>query len=349
VVRKYRLVGLYIACSLISTVALAQAGPDYDSLVQKGKTQLQSGRADLALVSASEAIKQNADRWEAYALAGGALMNLKRHEEAADKLSEAIKRAPESKQTTLRDLRRQCLLSETEARPGAPKDAVQPATTQAEIVLWKSIENSSNPADFQSYLNQYPRGAFVVLAERHLAEAKERAAQLPVETPLFQGTLVRQGNLIFLAIARPTFSATPFYMVTLNGEPAFVAYWSWKRKTEGLIFFLQNKIVVRSGSGSREFSASDVVAISPPSRFAQLTKLEPRTKASGFTEIELGLDSDDLRVMKFANLLMQDWDKTLQQFVSTGIDLKKLPDGESFDLKRANSTWDVKRYCCTPR
>jgi hypothetical protein len=37
-------------------------------------------------------------------------------------------------------------------------------------VLWKSIESSVNPADFRSYLNQYPDGAFVVLARRHLDE-----------------------------------------------------------------------------------------------------------------------------------------------------------------------------------
>jgi hypothetical protein len=37
--------------------------------VQQGKTQLQAGTADLALASGETAIKLNADRWEAYALA----------------------------------------------------------------------------------------------------------------------------------------------------------------------------------------------------------------------------------------------------------------------------------------
>ena len=38
--------------------------------------------------------------------------------------------------------------------------------TQAEIVLWKSIESANSPADFQAYLSQYPDGAFTVLAKQ---------------------------------------------------------------------------------------------------------------------------------------------------------------------------------------
>jgi tetratricopeptide (TPR) repeat protein len=144
---------------------------DYDALVQRGKSQLQAGSAEQAAASGNAAIKMSAARWEGYALVGGALMNLKRYEAAADTLSEAIKRAPESSQPVLRDLRRQCLVAES----GSPAagNALAPATamSQAEIVLWKSIENSRNPADFQTYLDQYPQGAFVALAQRHLAEA----------------------------------------------------------------------------------------------------------------------------------------------------------------------------------
>jgi tetratricopeptide (TPR) repeat protein len=165
---------LLICALFVSVGASAQTTSDYDILVQKGKTQLQAGTADLALASGEAAIKMNPDRWEGYALAGGALMNLKRYEDAADKFSKAIERAPEAKQAALRGLRRQSLTAE----PGGPLAAKDPATTtQAEIVLWKSIENSNNLADFQSYLDQYPHGAFVVLAQRRLAEAKAQAEQ----------------------------------------------------------------------------------------------------------------------------------------------------------------------------
>ena len=47
-------------------------------------------------------------------------MNLKRYEEAADQLSQAIQHAPDSKQPGLRDLRKQCLLAESGVAPAAP-------------------------------------------------------------------------------------------------------------------------------------------------------------------------------------------------------------------------------------
>jgi hypothetical protein len=173
---------VFFGCILwFSIRAVGQTGSDYDTLVHQGNSQLQAGSNDVALTTANTAIKLNADRWEAYALAGGALMNLKRYEDAADDFSDAIKRAPEAKQAGLRDLRKQCLLAEpgAPASPAAtPAQTAQPAsTTQAEIVLWKSIENSNNPSDFQTYLNQYPNGAFINLAQRHLAEAEVKVEE----------------------------------------------------------------------------------------------------------------------------------------------------------------------------
>jgi hypothetical protein len=100
-------------------------------------------------------------------------MYLKRYEDAADALSKAIDRAPESKQPALRDLRRQCLLAES-GYPAVANTSVPATTSQSEIVLWKSIENSHNTTDFQNYLGQYPNGGFVELARRHLAGANAR-------------------------------------------------------------------------------------------------------------------------------------------------------------------------------
>jgi Protein of unknown function (DUF1566) len=91
----------------------AHAASDYDAFIAQGNALLQAGNADQALNSGEAAIKLRADRWEGHALAGGALMNLKRYEDAADALSRAIDRAPESKQPALRDQRRQCLLAES--------------------------------------------------------------------------------------------------------------------------------------------------------------------------------------------------------------------------------------------
>jgi tetratricopeptide (TPR) repeat protein len=146
----------------------AQSASSYDALIQQGNTQLKAGNADQALSVGQSAEKIDADRWEGYALAGGALMNLKRYDDAADALSKAIERAPEDKQPALRDLRRKCLIMPSDAEPVEGK---QPAmqTTQAEIVLWKSIEKSTNPTDFQSYLDQYPQGVFATQARQQLA------------------------------------------------------------------------------------------------------------------------------------------------------------------------------------
>jgi tetratricopeptide (TPR) repeat protein len=104
-----------LGCVVLALVAGAgaHAAPDYDAFVAQGNALLQAGDAGQALSSGESAIKISADRWEGYALAGSALMNLKRYEPAADALSKAIERAPESKQPALRDLRRQCLLAES--------------------------------------------------------------------------------------------------------------------------------------------------------------------------------------------------------------------------------------------
>lgn len=175
----YRSFVIYILLSVSFSSTLAGTVASYDDVVRQGNTALQSGRLDAALGAAEMAIKTDNARWEAYALAGGALMKLKRYEEAADRLTEALPRAPDAKRSTLRDLRRQSLSAES-AIPPVGVSAPAATTTQAEIVLWKTIENSSNSADFQTYLDQYPHGAFVALAQRHLADIQawqERDAQ----------------------------------------------------------------------------------------------------------------------------------------------------------------------------
>jgi tetratricopeptide (TPR) repeat protein len=182
---------LGLALIAVSQYSGGQAAPGYDALITQGNALLQAGNADQALKSGEAAIKARADRWEGYSLAGGALLNLKRYEDAADALSKAIDRAPESKQPALRALRRECLLAESGYPPtsdasltantsapaagGVPASGSVPATTgEVEIVLWKSIENSRNSADFQNYLSRYPHGAFVDLARSRLADAEAR-------------------------------------------------------------------------------------------------------------------------------------------------------------------------------
>jgi len=199
----FRSLSLALVLIAVAPYSGGQTVPGYDALIAQGNALLQTGNADQALKFGEAATKARADRWEGYSLAGGALLNLKRYEDAADALSKAIDRAPESKQPALRAQRRECLLAESGYPPSTntslaantsapaaggvpapgsvpatgsmPATGSVPATTgEVEIVLWKSIENSHNAADFQNYLSRYPHGAFVDLARRHLADAEAR-------------------------------------------------------------------------------------------------------------------------------------------------------------------------------
>jgi tetratricopeptide (TPR) repeat protein len=161
---NFRLTFSFLVLSFALLPACAQSTTGYDNLVQEGNRQLQVGDLSDALATANRAIALDHGRWQAYALSGGALMNLKRYEEAADSLSKAIDRAPATKQSGLRELPSASALTQ----PATASPAT--TTTQAEVVMWKSIESSKNQSDFQGYLSQYPNGAFVALAQTHLNE-----------------------------------------------------------------------------------------------------------------------------------------------------------------------------------
>ncbi|HTY98486.1 MAG TPA: caspase family protein, partial [Rhodocyclaceae bacterium] len=59
----------------------------------------------------------------------------------------------------------------------APPDRTATADPAAvELAYWNSIANSTNPADFESYLNQYPNGRFSELAKNRLAATRSKTA-----------------------------------------------------------------------------------------------------------------------------------------------------------------------------
>jgi tetratricopeptide (TPR) repeat protein len=125
----------------------ARSAPGYDALITRGNSLLQAGNDDQALNSGEAAIGMKADRWEGYALAGSALMHLKRYEDAADALSKAIERAPESQQHALRDLRRQCLLAESGypavASPSLPSNSSVPPSNTSVLPPNTSVPSSN--------------------------------------------------------------------------------------------------------------------------------------------------------------------------------------------------------------
>ena len=56
------------------------------------------------------------------------------------------------------------------AAPASPASAVStPASPELDGLFWQSIMNSTNPADFEAYLQQFPTGVFRALAQNRLA------------------------------------------------------------------------------------------------------------------------------------------------------------------------------------
>ena len=60
--------------------------------------------------------------------------------------------------------------------PDGGSAASPPASAEFEIVFWQSIVNSTNAADFEAYLAQFPNGVFRVLAQNRLATLRSAAA-----------------------------------------------------------------------------------------------------------------------------------------------------------------------------
>ncbi len=208
-----RILASTVLVAIVGAVnAMAQGAAGYEALIQQGKAQLQAGSADQSLSTAEQAIKLDAKNWEGYALAGGALMNLKRYDQAITRFGDAMERAPQDKQAGLSELRKQCFAAEAggsapTTAPSAPAESSptpEATTTQAEIVLWKSIENSTNAGDFQSYLGQYPNGAFTALARHRLDELNWNSIQNSSNPADFQSYLAQfpQGEFAALATAR---------------------------------------------------------------------------------------------------------------------------------------------------
>ena len=61
---------------------------------------------------------------------------------------------------------------------------VRAATAEQETVFWQSISDSTNPAEFEAYLSQFPNGVLRALAEARLAALRERPdGTLPAGRP----------------------------------------------------------------------------------------------------------------------------------------------------------------------
>ncbi len=60
----------------------------------------------------------------------------------------------------------------------ASAGAVAPDAGGVEVVFWQSVQNSTNPADFEAYLRQFPNGVFSELAQNRLGALRGPRAEL---------------------------------------------------------------------------------------------------------------------------------------------------------------------------
>ena len=69
----------------------------------------------------------------------------------------------------------------TAAEPQAPPAGATPLPASAELegLFWQSIMNSTNPAEFEAYLEQFPNGVFRTLAQARLSALQSAAGTRP--------------------------------------------------------------------------------------------------------------------------------------------------------------------------
>ena len=168
-----------LLCSVASGRQTYASGQQtYDDYLSQAKSLIAQQKYPEAVAETQKAIALNGGRWEAYVVAAKGYSSQKLYDDAIGMLQTALIRAPEDKKPAIRDAIAECRKELNPANVPSQASSVngetplssspETAPTQAEIVLWKSIENSSQIDDFKAYLTQYPNGAFVALAKSHI-------------------------------------------------------------------------------------------------------------------------------------------------------------------------------------
>ena len=58
-----------------------------------------------------------------------------------------------------------------------PKSVAAPKATEAEVEFWRAIQNSTDAAEFEFYLEQFPEGTYAPLARHKIAKLNERCGR----------------------------------------------------------------------------------------------------------------------------------------------------------------------------
>lgn len=89
--------------------------------------------------------------------------------------------------------------------PAGAASANQASPEQIELAYWNAIANSTSTADFEAYLNQYPKGKFAELARNKLKEAKSTQASRGDSRTIMEDRRPASGSAqpATVAMARP--------------------------------------------------------------------------------------------------------------------------------------------------
>ena len=99
--------------------------------------------------------------------------------------------------------------------------------TAAEIVFWQSIVNSTNPADYEAYLVQYPHGSFTSLARVRITSLRSKMS--PSQTPVDLEFALREALSMVSDLER--ISQAHHYAIERDGRAMAVApkrHASWR-------------------------------------------------------------------------------------------------------------------------
>jgi tetratricopeptide (TPR) repeat protein len=184
---------IVLLCAAMTSFAQASLGAEYDQAVTQARQLLKENKHREAVTVSERAIKLDDSRWEAYVTAAGGYSGLGLYDDAIGLLQMALPRAPEDRKAAVRDALQESrrALNQSSANPspkvqqGQRETGAAGSPTQAEIVLWKSIEKSSSPDDFTGYLKQYPNGVYSGIARTKL-NSMEQAANLAADTALWK-------------------------------------------------------------------------------------------------------------------------------------------------------------------
>jgi tetratricopeptide (TPR) repeat protein len=196
----------FVAALIPAFGQVPKSSVTYEALISKSRTFIVEKQPQEAVKVSEEAMSMNDKRWEAYVTAASAYSAQQLYDDTVSMLQTALARAPEDKKPAIRSAiseARQQLAAQASPKPSvsAPSSGQVPpaATTQAEAVLWRAIENSTRAEDYQGYLSKYPDGTFAPAAKARLdaitnkqadeAAQQKRAKESSLEGAGWQGTV----------------------------------------------------------------------------------------------------------------------------------------------------------------